>query len=111
MRKEAIALLGRHDFISFTATDSSKRGKLSEKDTTRTIYALDIRKENDLITIEITANGFLYKMVRNIVGTLLDIGTGLIPQGSVKKIHKAKSRLAARETAPAKGLILVNVIY
>jgi tRNA pseudouridine38-40 synthase len=50
-------------------------------------------------------------MVRNIVGTLLDIGTGLIPQGSIKKILTAKSRLAARETAPAKGLTLINVVY
>lgn len=111
MRKEARILLGKHNFISFTATDSAKRGKLTTRDTTRTIYALDIQKKKDLITISITANGFLYKMVRNIVGTLLDVGTGLIPQGSVKKILTAKSRLAARETAPAKGLTLINVVY
>ncbi len=111
MRKEAKVLIGKHNFISFTATDSAQKGKLTAKETTRTIHALNIRKKEDFITIEVTANGFLYKMVRNIVGTLLDVGTGLIPQGSVKKILRAKSRLAARETAPSKGLALINVIY
>lgn len=107
MRNEAKALLGKHDFRSFTATDRSN----IEKNTTRTIKALDIRKKGDLITFEITANGFLYKMVRNIIGTLVDVGTGQLPKGSVKKILKAKSRTAARETAPAKGLRLVKVEY
>lgn len=111
MRKSAKILIGKHNFISFTATDTSKRGKLATKNTTRTVYALDIHKKNDLITIKITANGFLYKMVRNIVGTLLDVGTGLIKQGSVREILQAKSRVAARETAPARGLTLLNVVY
>lgn len=111
MRKEAKSLIGKHNFLSFTATDPAKKGKLTAKDTTRTITALDIQKKGDIITIEITANGFLYKMVRNIAGTLLAVGTGTLPQGAVKKILKAKSRLAARETAPAKGLQLVKVEY
>ncbi len=111
MRKEAKLLVGKHNFVSFMATDTAKRGKLTAKDTTRTVSKLEIHKKEDLITIDIAANGFLYKMVRNIVGTLLDIGTGLIPQGSARNILKAKSRRAARETAPAKGLILLSVKY
>jgi tRNA pseudouridine38-40 synthase len=111
MKNEIPALLGKHDFLSFTASDPSQRGKLTNKDTTRTIYDLRIQKKAQLITIEVTANGFLYKMVRNIVGTLLDVGTGNIPSGAIKKILKAKSRLFARATAPAKGLMLLNVVY
>lgn len=107
MRKEAKTFIGRHDFRSFTATDPGN----IEKNTIRKVDILDIRKKGDLITFEITANGFLYKMVRNIVGTLLAVGTGALPPGAVKEILKAKSRLAARETAPAKGLRLVKVEY
>lgn len=111
IRKEAKLLIGKHNFLSFAAVDHAQKGELTNKNTTRTIHTLNIRKKNDLIMIEITANGFLYKMVRNIVGTLLEIGTGTLPAGSIKKILKAKFRNAAGITAPAKGLILVNVVY
>lgn len=111
MRKEAKDLVGRHNFLSFTATDPAKRGKPTAQNTIRTIYNLTIRKKRNLVTIEITANGFLYKMVRNIVGTLLAIGTGLLPAGSMKRILKAKTRQAAHSTAPAKGLMLISVEY
>lgn len=111
MRNEAKDLVGRHNFLSFTATDPAKRNKPTPQNTIRTIHNLTIRKKKDIITIEVTANGFLYKMVRNITGTLLAIGTGLLPAGSMKKILKAKSRHAAHSTAPAKGLALINVEY
>ncbi len=111
MRKDAKNLIGKHNFRSFTANDPAKSKTLTSKDTTRTIYDLAIDKKGDIITIKITANGFLYKMVRNIVGTLSDIGTGALASDSVKNILKAKSRISARATAPAKGLTLLKVFY
>ncbi|MCB9771952.1 MAG: tRNA pseudouridine(38-40) synthase TruA [Candidatus Omnitrophica bacterium] len=111
LKKEAKEIIGEKDFRSFMATDHAQKNKLIIKDTIRKVYSLKIRKENDLIHIDITANGFLYKMVRNIIGTLLEVGTGLLPPGSIKKIIKAKSRVAAGMTAPAKGLTLLSVKY
>ena len=61
--------------------------------------------------IDIEADGFLHKMVRNIVGTLLAIGSGRLPKGSMKRILEKKSRLAAGQTAKAKGLCLLKVKY
>lgn len=112
MKKEAKFLVGRKDFKSFQASDSAideegRRGK----NTVRTIRRLEIRKNGDFISIDIEANGFLYKMVRNIVGTLLEIGLGKRPMGSIQKILKAKNRKAAGQTAPAKGLYLMEVHY
>lgn len=111
IKKEARDLVGKHDFKSLTATDPAKNDQYPDKSTVRTIYEITVKKSGPLITIDITANGFLYKMVRNIVGVLLDVGTGRIPTGSVKSILKAKSRPAARETAPACGLSLMEVCY
>ena len=70
-----------------------------------------IKKEVDLITVDITADGFLYKMVRNIVGTLLAVGSGQLLQNELPKILKVKSRKAAKETAPPQGLCLMVVKY
>lgn len=109
LRAEAKHLVGRKDFRSFTAADPAERDKPGSKDTVRTIYKIAIKKSGDFITIDVTANGFLYKMVRNIVGTLLDISSKHLPPGSIKNILKAKSRRAAGTTAPAKGLMLLRV--
>ncbi len=114
MQKEAQCLLGEHDFRSFMAADHAQRHQLSlkgKKDTTRFISRLEIKKKGALITIDIEANGFLYKMVRNIVGTLLEVGTGKILPGRLKEILQAKDRSLAAETAPAQGLCLLKVIY
>jgi tRNA pseudouridine38-40 synthase len=118
MRKEAKALLGKHDFKSFCATAGST------KTTIRTIKHIRIYHEprtmnyepktqpsDCLIYIEIEADGFLYNMVRNIVGTLLEIGRGKMPAGSLKKILLAKDRKLAGPTAPAQGLCLLRVKY
>ena len=64
-----------------------------------------------LIAIEIEADGFLYNMIRNIAGTLIEIGRGRFKPGSMKKILKAKNRRVAGPTLPAKGLCLVRVNY
>ena len=114
MRKEAGALLGRHDFKSFCASGSSV------KTTVRTIKKISVKEalspqlsalSSPAIIIEIEANGFLYNMVRNIVGTLVEIGRGKFPEGNLKKILLAKNRKQAGPTAPAQGLFLVEVKY
>lgn len=114
MRKEAKVLLGRHDFKSFCASGSSA------KTTVRTIKKIVVKKavsfqlsalSSPAIIIEIEANGFLYNMVRNIVGTLIEIGRGRFPEGSLKKILLAKNRKQAGPTAPAQALFLAEVKY
>jgi len=110
MKKEARSLLGRKDFKSFQAKDTALRGK-PEKNTIRKITKIAITTSKNVIQVDITANGFLYKMVRNIVGTLIEIGTGKLPQGSMSRILKAKDRAFAGKTAPAKGLCLLSVRY
>ncbi|MFA5060197.1 MAG: tRNA pseudouridine(38-40) synthase TruA [Candidatus Omnitrophota bacterium] len=111
MRRASKALIGEKDFKSFQASDTAKNRALKTKNTVRTIKQLRIRKKNDFIYIDITANGFLYKMVRNIVGTLLSIGRGKLSQESIKNILTEKNRNYASATAPAKGLCLLKVNY
>lgn len=107
MRKASKDLTGRHDFKSFQAYDPLR----AERRTVRTIKKIVIKKEGDLIHIDVTADGFLYKMVRNIAGTLLAIGSGQLPCDCLPKILKARNRKAAWDTAPAKGLGLMTVKY
>ncbi|MFH1593105.1 MAG: tRNA pseudouridine(38-40) synthase TruA [Candidatus Omnitrophota bacterium] len=107
MKKAANAFLGKHDFKSFQA--KSAHSKI--KDTTRTIKRVTIKKEGLFIGIEIEANGFLYNMVRNIVGTLIEVGRGRLPKDSMKRIIDLRDRREAGPTAPAKGLTLFKVKY
>lgn len=107
MRKAAKYLIGRHDFKSFQAYDPRR----AQRQTVRTIKKIAIKKEGDLTHIDVTADGFLYKMVRNIAGTLLAIGAGQLPLGGMPKILKAKNRQKAWGTAPAEGLCLMAVKY
>jgi len=105
MQRQARILLGRHNFKAFQASD--KKGSNS----IRTIKKLKITKDKDLIYIDIEADGFLYNMVRNIVGTLIEIGRGKFSGGSLRKIMLSKERRLAGPTLPAKGLCLVEVKY
>jgi tRNA pseudouridine38-40 synthase len=107
MRKAAKYLIGKHDFKSFQAYDPLR----AERQTVRTIKKLVVKKEGDLIHIDVTADGFLYKMVRNIVGTLLAVGSGQLPLSEMPKILKARNRKTAKDTAPAEGLCLMAVKY
>ena len=79
--------------------------------TVRTIYFLDVEKQGDVITIRINGNGFLYNMVRIIVGTLLKVGMGVYPPEHVKEILAAKDRKMAGPKVEAKGLTLVEIQY
>jgi len=105
MQREARVLLGRHDFSSFAASASKKRNPV------KNIKAIKVAKNRDCINIEIEADGFLYNMARNIVGTLIEIGRGKLPQGSMKRILAGRNRRLAGPTAPARGLCLIKVNY
>lgn len=107
MKEEARILVGKHDFRSFQAADPQRQ----KQNTIRTIKKIAISEKAGFIIIDIEANGFLYKMVRNIVGTLLEIGSERLPKGSITKILAQRNRLAAGKTAVAKGLCLKEVIY
>lgn len=105
MKKEARLLKGRHNFKSLQAKDKKERNSV------RTIKNVTLAKKGSMIKIDIEADGFLYNMARNIAGTLVDIGRGYLPSGSMAKILKAKKREAAGSTAPGKGLTLIEVKY
>jgi len=105
MRAEANVLKGRHNFKSFQATDYRQRSPL------KTIKSLRIRKAKDLVQIDIEADGFLYNMARNIAGTLVAIGRGKLPKGSMKRILEARDRKFAGQTLPPEGLCLIKVKY
>ncbi len=105
MREAARALPGRRDFKSFQASDKVKRTSV------RKIDRLSIRKISPYVVIDIEGNGFLYKMVRNIVGTLLDVGRGRTSPEAFRKIVSKKERRLAGPTAPPEGLCLMKVRY
>ena len=105
MRHAARGLVGRHDFASFQARGAAVRG------TIRTLHRLDLAAERGEIVFELEADGFLRHMARAIVGTLADIGAGLIDPGGMPRILAARDRQAAGQTAPASGLTLMVVKY
>ncbi len=105
MQEAAKYIVGEHDFKSFC----SARTQVTS--TVRTVYALDIEKKEDIISIRISGNGFLYNMVRIIVGTLMKVGLGVYPPEHVKEILEACDRNAAGPKAPAKGLTLIGIEY
>jgi tRNA pseudouridine38-40 synthase len=105
MRIAGQNLVGEHDFSAFEASGSSIRDKV------RQLSRLEIREEGEMLEFELQGNGFLYKMVRNIVGTLLEVGKGKLSPEDVKDILESKDRTQAGPTAPANGLYLLRVIY
>ncbi len=105
MREASKYLLGRHDFRSFQTKDSE------EHDSIRTIKYIKIEKEADLVYIYIEADGFLYNMVRNIVGTLIEIGRKKINASYIRDILAKRDRSTCGPTMPAKGLCLMKVRY
>lgn len=105
MKKAAKYLVGTHDFKSFCLK------KTKTQSTVRTIYSIDIEKNNDLISITVKGNGFLYNMVRGIVGTLIYVARGVYPPEYVKEILEKKDRKFAGPNAPAHGLNLIDTKY
>lgn len=105
MREAAGHVLGSHDFRGF-CTKAAKK-----KSTIRTIRLLEIYETKNEIVIEITGNGFLYNMVRILVGTLVEVGMGLRKADDIPTILEKKERRYAGETAPACGLFLKQIYY
>ena len=77
----------------------------------RTIMHLEVRRMDDLIWLDVEADGFLYNMVRAIAGTLMNVGRGYWPESEVGEILRAEDRRRAGPTAPAQGLFLMRVTY
>ena len=107
--KEAAKLfVGTHDFLSFA--NEAHRGSASV-DAVRNLKKLDVIEEEGGVRLEFMADGFLYKMVRNIVGTLIDVSCERIPLENIPTIFAEKDRRKAGFTAPPHGLFLVKVLY
>lgn len=105
MQMAADDLIGEHDFKAFAAAGCTV------KETTRTIYLLKVNRLGDRVIIDIVGNGFLYNMVRIIVGTLLDIGSGKLDICVMKNMLETKDRALGGRTAGPEGLYLVDVEY
>jgi tRNA pseudouridine38-40 synthase len=106
MRAAARLFLGRHDFKSLAGTRPYEIGS-----TVRTLTRCDIKRNGPLLTFIIEGDGFLYKMCRGIVGTLVQAGQGKIAPAAVSRILDKKDRRAGGMTAPAHGLVLWKVYY
>lgn len=105
MQEAAKYLVGEHDFKSFCAVGAQV------KTTTRILYDCKVTKNDDIITIRVTGNGFLYNMVRIIAGTLIKVGAGDIKPEEITDILAACDRSAAGPTAPAHGLTMIGIEY
>jgi tRNA pseudouridine38-40 synthase len=108
MREAGQALVGRHDFSSFETAGSER------PDSIRTIHELSVARGEELserVTVEVAGDGFLYNMVRTIVGTLVDVGVGARDVNWPAAVLAACDRREAGQTAPPHGLFLVNVSY
>lgn len=103
MRRAAKVMVGRHDFTALSAN--------SERHPVRTVDRLTITKRGNLLTIAVRANGFLYKMVRSMVGALVKVGEGRLTVEQLRALMAGKKRTAVVETAPARGLFLWRVFY
>ncbi len=105
MRRGAAYLVGEHDFVSFCNV------RTNVSDTVRTVEDVTVTEDGADIVIRITGNGFLYNMVRIIAGTLIRVGRGFYEPEKVREILEKKKRTAAGITAPACGLVLVEIEY
>ncbi|MEH7437922.1 tRNA pseudouridine(38-40) synthase TruA [Neobacillus drentensis] len=105
MRKASKYFLGTHDFTSFCSARTEVEDKI------RTVKAIDFLVEDDQLTIRFVGNGFLYNMVRILVGTLLEVGAGDRDPEDIPAILEKKDRRLAGKTAPAHGLYLWEVFY
>lgn len=106
MQREAAAVRGAHDFKVFARAGGLPRGT-----TRRTITDLQVRRRGGELQVEVEGNGFLHTMVRSIVGTLVDVGRGRRPAGTVRRMLRTGDRRLAGTTAPACGLTLLSVTY
>lgn len=105
MHKAASCLLGEQNFSSFRSSQCNSKSPM------RNVISYDIRRQGDFILFDIEANAFLHHMVRNIVGALMKVGSGLRDPDWMQDVLQAKDRRMAAETAPPDGLYLTRVTY
>lgn len=105
MKEGAEYILGQHDFSAFCASGATSKTRV------RTVYSLEIYKEDNIIYFDINGNGFLYNMIRIIAGTLVYVGTGKFEPSDIPKIINSLDRTKAGKTAPAEGLTLMHINY
>jgi tRNA pseudouridine38-40 synthase len=106
MKTAAEILRGRHDFRAFCALNGPER-----EDTVRELRRLELMKRGARIRITAEADGFLYKMVRSLVGALVAVGEGKLAPAELRRILESRQRIALVQTAPPQGLFLVKVFY
>lgn len=118
MQAAAALVVGTHDFTSFAASDPDAATRRAEHSgdakgagNVRTIFESEWREEGELLIYRVHGDGFLHHMVRNLVGTFVDVGRGSMDAGAITKILAAHSRGEAGATAPARGLFLDSVEY
>ena len=98
-------LVGKKDFKSFASAKDSRESSV------RTIFNCDVTSENEWIYVDVEGDGFLYNMVRNIVGTLTEVGAGRRQPERITEILAARDRTAAGAIGPAEGLCLIWIKY
>lgn len=105
MQKSAQYLVGEHDFKSFASSKDNRENSV------RTVFNCSVTKNDAWIYIDVEGSGFLYNMVRNIVGSLVEVGIGRWPAGKMRTVLEACDRTAAGPIAPPQGLCLIKVKY
>jgi len=106
MRYAAPSLVGEHDFAAF-----QNRNDPAPQSTVRRLYRVDVREDGCLLHLDVVGDAFLYKMVRNIAGSLLDVGQGRLPAEDLAGILASADRTRAGATAVPEGLTLVRVLF
>jgi tRNA pseudouridine38-40 synthase len=106
LNRTAEQYIGRHNFTSFCTQDKREKG-----DFTRTITQAEVQRSGSMVTFSVTADGFLYNMVRILTGTLLYAAQGKLMPRDIPRIFAAKDRSQAGPTAPPQGLYLNHVYY
>ena len=105
MHQAAQCLRGEHDFTSFRA------GACQARHAVREIHEVSVERQGNRVFLEVTANGFLYHMVRNIAGSLLKVGNGEQETGWVREVLEKRDRTLAAPTAPPEGLYFLGARY
>ncbi len=105
MQAASRMLVGRHDFSGLTSSRSTASSKV------RTISRSELARRGSLLSYRVEGDGFLHHQIRNIVGTLLEVGTGKRQAENIQEILRSRDRKTAGPTAPARGLCLLRVWY
>ena len=115
LQSAAERLVGTHDFASFASSDPDRTARVDAASeplsTVRTLFSSAWSREGGFLVYRVTGTGFLHHMVRNLVGTMVDVGRGTVEPAEVARILVLRDRATAGPTAPARGLFLVSVEY